>query len=75
MKIVTLDEDNNIVVRTKKYEQTVYYCLRWFKLHDINAFECNESVYIEAYNFDLQISSAEVFYRAELYKSISKEII
>tara|TARA_R100001480_G_C4621350_1_gene166443 strand:+ start:243 stop:470 length:228 start_codon:yes stop_codon:yes gene_type:complete len=75
MKIVTLDEDNNIVVRTKKYEQAIYNCLRWFKLHDINAFECNESVYIEAYNFDLQISTAEVFYRAELYKSISEEVI
>tara|TARA_R100001463_G_scaffold96803_1_gene151243 strand:- start:293 stop:520 length:228 start_codon:yes stop_codon:yes gene_type:complete len=75
MKVVTLDEDNDIVVRTKKYKQAIDYCLKWFELHEINAFEDDKSVYIEAYNFELELSSAEVFYRADLYKSISEEVI
>ena len=50
------------------------YCLKWFELHDINAFEHDNSIYIvEGADFELQISSSEVSYRAELYKSIMEE--
>lgn len=73
MKVVTLDEDNDIVVRIRKYTQAIDYCIKWFELHDINAFEDDKSVYIEAYNFELQISPSEVSYRADLYKKTMEE--
>lgn len=50
------------------------YCLKWFQLHDINAFEHDNSIYIvEGAGFELQLSSAEVAYRADLYKSTMEE--
>ena len=46
------------------------YCLKWFELHNINAFEHDNSIYIvQGAHFELQISPAEVSYRADLYKS------
>jgi hypothetical protein len=69
-----LERNNDIDVRIQKYAQAIDYCIKWFKSNNIKAFENDESVFIECmsqsgYNFEVQISSAEVFYRADLYKS------
>ena len=49
---------------------------KWFKLHDIECFIDDTSVYVDA-GFDVcvQISTAEMEYRAELYSNLQPEEI
>jgi|TARA_Y100000033_G_C2732259_1_gene104075 hypothetical protein len=73
-----LEKNWNIEARVQKYAQAIDHCIKWFESNDIKAFENDESVFIECmsqsgYNFEVQISSAEVFYRADLYKSKMEE--
>ncbi len=46
--------------------------IRWFKENCCHAYEDDDSVFIEVnnedYSYEIQISSSEVSYRAELYK-------
>lgn len=51
------------------------YCLKWFESEGINAFLYHKSIYvvIGEDDFEFQISSAEISFRAELYKSKIEE--
>ena len=43
--------------------------IRWFKTNGVHAYEEDGTVYIEvAGEYEIQISSSEVSYRAELYR-------
>ena len=51
------------------------YCLKWFESQDIMAFQYDESIYVVAgAHFELEITPAEVSYRAQLYKSTIEEV-
>lgn len=39
----------------------------WFKFHNVPTFIYDGTMYMQAYGFEFQLSSAEVFYRAEEY--------
>lgn len=44
------------------------YAEKWFKLHDIPTIVDDGSIYVKVdHEFELQLSTAEVEYRAELY--------
>ena len=47
------------------------YCLKWFESEDLMAFIDDKSMYVVIGDddYEFKISSAEVSYRAELYKS------
>jgi len=50
------------------------YCLKWFESEDIMAFQDDKSIYVVAgEHFEVEITPAEVSYRAELYKSTMEE--
>lgn len=50
---------------------TIQYAEEWFKLHDIPTTIDDGSIYVQAQDgFELQLSTAEVKYRAELYKQL-----
>ena len=50
------------------------YCLKWFESEDIMAFQDDKSIYVVAgAHFEVEITPAEVSYRAELYKSTMEE--
>jgi|DEB0MinimDraft_6_1074348.scaffolds.fasta_scaffold83201_4 hypothetical protein len=50
------------------------YCLKWLESQDIMAFQHDKSIYVVAgAHFELEITPAEVSYRAELYKSTIEE--
>ena len=47
---------------------TIQYAEEWFKLHDIPTIIDDGSIYVQTQDgFELQLSTAEVEYRAELY--------
>ena len=47
---------------------TIQYAEEWFKLHDIPTIIYDGSIYVQTQDgFELQLSTAEVEYRAELY--------
>ena len=47
---------------------TIQYAEEWFKLHDIPTIVDDGSIYVQVQDgFELQLSTAEVEYRAELY--------
>ncbi len=47
---------------------TIQYAEKWFKLHDIPTIIDDGSIYVQTQDgFELQLSTAEVEYRAELY--------
>ena len=50
---------------------------KWFKLNDIECFIDDTSVYVDAagYGVCVQISNAEIEYRAELYSNLQPEEI
>ena len=48
---------------------TIQYAEEWFKLHEIPTIVDDGSIYVKVdHDFELQLSTAEVEYRAELYK-------
>ena len=50
-------------------KQEVKEANNWFKLHDIQSFIYDNTVYIVAgQGFEVQISTAEIAYRAQLYR-------
>ena len=52
---------------------TIQYAEEWFKLHDIPTTIDDGSIYVKVGiggDYEVQLSTAEVEYRAELYKSI-----
>ena len=52
---------------------TIQYAEEWFKLHDIPTIVDDGSIYVQVQDgFELQLSTAEVEYRAELYKQLDK---
>ena len=52
---------------------TIEYAKKWFKLHDIPTIIDDGSIYvITDGHFELQLSMAEVKYRAELYLELQK---
>ena len=51
------------------------YCIKWFKSKNVEAYsslENQDDVYIVLNNIEVVISTSEVSYRAELYKSTLK---
>jgi hypothetical protein len=47
---------------------TIQYAEKWFQLHDIPTIVDDGSIYVQVQDgFELQLSTAEVEYRAELY--------
>lgn len=54
--------------------KTINYAEEWFKLHDIPTTIDDGSIYIQTQDgFELQLSIAEVEYRADLYKELNRE--
>lgn len=52
-------------------KNTLKHALKWFEIHDINAFQDDGSIYINIDgHFELQISNAEIEYRANLNKEL-----
>lgn len=52
---------------------TIEYAEEWFKLHDIPTIVDDLSIYVKVdHDFEIQISTAEIEYRAELYKQLEK---
>ncbi len=54
---------------------TIQYAEEWFKLHDIPTiiYSDDGGIYVQVQDgFELQLSTAEVEYRAELYKEFIK---
>ena len=52
---------------------TIQYAEKWFQLHDIPTIVDDGSIYVQVQDgFELQLSTAEVEYRAELYKQLDK---
>ncbi len=52
---------------------TIQYAEEWFKLHDIPTTIDDGSMYVQVQDgFELQLSTAEVEYRADLYKEFIK---
>lgn len=52
---------------------TIQYAEEWFKLHDIPTIIDDGSICVQVQDgFELQLSTAEVEYRAELYKEFIK---
>ena len=50
------------------------YCLKWFESEDLMAYIDDTSIYVVIGEDDfVQISSAEISFRAELYKSTIEE--
>ena len=49
------------------------YCLKWFESKDLIAFIEDKSIYVVIGNDEFQISSAEISYRAQLYKETIEE--
>ena len=43
------------------------YAKKWFELNNLKTFIDDGSLYITIDAFDIQISAAEVYYRAELF--------
>jgi hypothetical protein len=57
---------------TEKLEQAE----GWFKLHDIPTIVDDGSIYVQTDDgFELQLSTAEIEYRAELYSNFQPEEI
>jgi len=57
---------------TEKLEQAE----EWFKLHDIPTIVDDGSIYVQTQDgFELQLSTAEIEYRAELYSNLQPEEI
>lgn len=49
---------------------TIQCAEEWFKLHDIPTTIVDGSIYVQVQDgFELQVSAAEIGYRAELYKN------
>jgi hypothetical protein len=48
-------------------EDALGNAFEWFKVHNISVFIENDTMYISDGTFEFQLSSAEVYYRAEEY--------
>lgn len=48
-------------------EDVLNNAFKWFEIHNISVFIDDGTIYINDGAFEFQISSAEVFYRAEEY--------
>jgi len=56
-----------------KNKEEVKLALKWFKENDVSAYEDDGSIYVVAgRDADVQISNADVSYRAELQREFSK---
>ena len=54
-------------------ESTIEKALKWFRENDVPAYEDDESIYVQAVSgADVQISTAEIQYRASLQASESQ---
>ena len=57
----------------KIMESTIEKALKWFRENDVPAYEDDESIYVQAVSgVDVQISTAEIQYRASLQASESQ---
>ena len=57
----------------KIMESTIQKALKWFEENDVPAYEDDESIYVQAgRDADVQISTAEIEYRASLQVSESQ---
>lgn len=48
-------------------EDVLNNAFKWFEVHNISAFIDDNTIYIDYGTFEFQLSSAEVYYRAEEY--------
>ena len=56
-------------------EEELKLALKWFKENDVYAYEDDGRIYVQAgRDADVEITSRDVSYRAELQKMIEKEI-
>jgi len=62
-------ETESAIVNNKPMTE-LQQAVRWFKENDVHAYEDDGSVYIVVASLDLeiQVSTSEVSYRAELYR-------
>ncbi len=42
--------------------------LAWFEQRGIKAYETDDNIYIRVDDYDIQISTSEIMFRADLYK-------
>lgn len=48
--------------------------LQWFKDNDVHAYQIDENIYVQAgRDADVQISEAEIFFRAELHQGFVRD--
>jgi len=52
--------------------EILHKALKWFKVHNIDAFINNGKMYLRADDFEFQLTSEEVEYRAEEYIRLKK---
>ena len=68
------ERNNDTEARVKKHAQAMDYCIKWFESKNIDASkDFDSSVYITVDGNEFHLSSAEVNYRADLYKSSMEE--
>jgi hypothetical protein len=54
-------------------ELEIKSALQWFKDNDVPAYKVDDNIYVQAFDADIQISTSEILYRAELQDEFIRE--